>query len=242
MIRLTRRARAATTTRPEGETAPADDATPPDSLDVAISTTAVAVDEESAAIDELAQLSDADAAGEPGEHQEDSAVIAAPHGRLSTWRRLVVVGVLPAITLVVACGAAYLKYRIAVAHETQTARIESVQAATEGTIKILTYHPDTVERDLNAARDRLTGNFREAYTQLTHDVVIPGAQEKKIAAIASVPAAASVSASPDHAVVLVFVNQTTTMGNDAPSNTASTVKVSLDKHGNRWLISDFTPI
>jgi len=35
------------------------------------------------------------------------------------------------------------------------------------------YKPDTVDTDLGAARDRLTGEFKDSYTSLTHDVVIP---------------------------------------------------------------------
>jgi Mce-associated membrane protein len=60
--------------------------------------------------------------------------------------------------------------------------------------------------------------------------------------VATVPAAASVSATPNHAVALVFVNQTVTVGNDAPAGTSSTVRVTLEKSGDRWLISAFDPI
>ena len=62
------------------------------------------------------------------------------------------------------------------------------------------------------ARDLLTGDFRDSYTSLTNDVVIPGAKQKQISAVATVPAVASVSADPRHAVVLVFVNQTVIVG------------------------------
>ena len=60
--------------------------------------------------------------------------------------------------------------------------------------------------------------------------------------MAAVPAAASVSAKGDHAVALLFVNQTVVVGSDAPTNTASSVRVTLDKVGGRWLISGFDPI
>ncbi len=50
------------------------------------------------------------------------------------------------------------------------------------------------------------------------------------------------SASADHAEVLVFVNQTITVGNDPPTDTASSVRVTLDKIGGRWLISAFEPV
>jgi Mce-associated membrane protein len=32
------------------------------------------------------------------------------------------------------------------------------------------------------------------------------------------------------------------VGADAPTSTASSVKVTLDKIGQHWLISDFTPV
>ena len=73
-------------------------------------------------------------------------------------------------------------------------------------------------------------------------MVIPGAKEKQISAVANVPEAASVSANPDHAVVLVFVNQTVIVGDSAPTDTASSVRITLDKVGDRWLISQFDPV
>ena len=88
----------------------------------------------------------------------------------------------------------------------------------------------------------MTGAFRDSYSSLVHDVVIPGAKQKQITAKATVPAVASVSANEKHAVVLVFVNQTINVGNDRPSDTASSVRVTLDKIGGRWLISQFDPI
>jgi Mce-associated membrane protein len=72
--------------------------------------------------------------------------------------------------------------------------------------------------------------------------VIPGAKQKNISAVASVPAAAPVSSTENHAVVLVFVNQTITIGNDPPTSTASSVRVTLDKVAQRWLISQFEPV
>jgi len=158
------------------------------------------------------------------------------------WRAALVYAVLPGLAMLLAVGAGFLKWTGSTAHEADTARIASVQAATDSTIKMLSYRPDSVEADLGAARDRMTGSFRDSYTRLIHDVVIPGARQKQISATATVPAAASVSASPNHAVVLVFVNQTIIVGNDAPSSTVSGVRVALDKVDNRWLISDFTPV
>ena len=155
-------------------------------------------------------------------------------------------GVLPAVALLLAMGAGYLKWMdnsVRVDDITMpNHRIESMQAAKDSTIALLSYKPDTVEQQLGAARDLLTGDFRDSYTSLTNDVVIPGAKQKQISAVATVPAMASVSANPNHAVVLVFVNQTVVVGQDAPTDTASSVRVTLDKVGDRWLISKFDPV
>ena len=79
-------------------------------------------------------------------------------------------------------------------HPATLAATESVAAAREAATAMLSYNADTVEKDLTAARERLTGSFLAEYTKLVNEVVIPGSREKKISAVAEVPAAASVSA------------------------------------------------
>ena len=158
------------------------------------------------------------------------------------WKRVAAYGVLPGLALVLALAAGFFKWQDNSVRDGDKARAESVQVAKDSTIALLSYKPDTVEQQLNAARELLTGEFQESYTSLTHDVVIPGAKQKQISAVATVPAAASVSADPNQAVVLVFVNQTVVVGADAPTDTASSVRVTLEKHGKRWLISKFDPV
>lgn len=173
-------------------------------------------------------------------------------GRRINWSRVFAFGVLPGLALLLALGAGFLKWqdvsdRVGEMPPTASEKhpspaAESVRAAKDSTIALLSYKPDTVEQQLTAARDLLTGDFRGSYTSLTNDIVIPGAKQKQISAVAKVPAAASVSAEPNHAVVLVFVDQTVTVGQDAPTDTASSVRVTLDKIGDRWLIAKFDPV
>ncbi|MEE6137530.1 hypothetical protein SKC41_14490 [Mycobacterium sp. 050128] len=178
-----------------------------------------------------------------GTEAEDAKDVAPPtQPRSIAWSRVLVFGVLPILALLIAVGAGYLKWQDNWVRSSGSAGIESVAAAKESTVAILSYQPDSVDKDLGAARDRLTGKFRDSYSDLVRDVVIPGAKKDHIAAIATVPGAASVSATPNHAVALVYVDQTVTVGNDAPTDTASTVRVTMDKVGNRWLISSFDPI
>ena len=55
-------------------------------------------------------------------------------------------------------------------------------------------------------------------------------------------AAASVSATPNHAVTLLFVNQTAVVDKDPPSDSTTSVRVTMDKVAGRWLISGFDPV
>ena len=162
--------------------------------------------------------------------------------RQTDWSRVVAFALLPALALLLALGAAFLKFQDSAVRDGNIAREQSVEFAKQSTIALLSYKPDTVEQQLNDAKGRLTGEFRDQYTSLINDVVIPGAKEKKISAVAEVPEAASVSADPGRAVVLVFVNQTVTVGDGAPTATASSVRITLDKVGDRWLISQFDPV
>jgi Mce-associated membrane protein len=150
--------------------------------------------------------------------------------------------VIPAISLLLAVGAGFLRWEYSSRTDAQEARVQSVQAARESTAVVLTYHAATVEKDFDTARSRLTGAFLDAYTQLANTVIIPGAKEKQMSAAAQIPAAASVSATANHAVVLVFVNQTMWMGTQAPTMTPSSVRVTMDKVDDRWLISGFDPV
>ncbi|WP_454790490.1 hypothetical protein [Mycolicibacterium lutetiense] len=179
------------------------------------------------------ELIEADA--EPAEQDQ-------PGRRSISWTRVLAFGVLPAVALILALAAGFLRWQDGTAQSAQASSVESVRAASESTVAILSYRPDTVDTELPAAADRLTGEFRDQYTHLIEDVVIPGAKQQVISAVASVPAAAAVSASARHAVVLVLVDQTTTIGTAPPTKSTSSVRVTLDKVENRWLISQFEPV
>jgi Mce-associated membrane protein len=165
----------------------------------------------------------------------------APERRVDWWRVLVY-GLLPSLALLLAIAAALLKWHDSSDRNVELARAESVQEAKASATALLSFTPDTIEKDVQTARDRLTGGFRETYIQVTREVLIPNAKEKHVTASATVPAAASVSVTENHAVVLVFVDQTVTIGASRPKNATSSVRVTLDKLGERWMISGFDPV
>ncbi|OKH85736.1 membrane protein [Mycobacterium sp. ST-F2] len=197
----------------------------------------VDVEERAASLDE-AEVAEAEVA--EVELAETETAPAQADSR-KPWARWTGVA-LAAAAMLLAAGAGYLKWQGDSVQLAQSAATESVRAASDGTVAMLSYRPDTVDAELKAAADRLTGGFRGEYIKLVDTVVAPGAKQKHISAVATVPDAASVSATENHAVVLVFVNQTTTIGKDAPTASTSTVRVTLDKVHDRWLISQFDPV
>jgi Mce-associated membrane protein len=141
----------------------------------------------------------------------------------------------------VALAAGYFTWVDESSNAAAVARSESVRVASEDAVALLSYRAESVDKDLGSASDRLTGSFKDAYGSLIREVVIPGAKEKHISAVAKVNAAASVSATANHAVVMLFLNQTVTIGDGIPTDTSPVVRVVLDKVNGRWLVSHFDP-
>lgn len=158
------------------------------------------------------------------------------------WPRVLAYGIVPGLALVLGLGAGYLRWSAESSDDLAAARTESVQAAREDAVALLSYRSGSVDQDLAAARERLTGEFKDAYAELTRQVVIPGAKEKHISSVAKATAAASVSVTTSHAVALVFVDQTVTIGDGAPTDTKPVVRMTLDKVNGRWLVSRFDPV
>lgn len=158
--------------------------------------------------------------------------ISGPHTRAAAML---------ALLAVVAAG--WLFWDASVRRGAQQAGEHAARAAREAIPAILSYQPATAEKDLPAAaQDRLTGPFLADYTQLITTVVVPEAKQNGISAAATVPAAGAVSADKRRAVILAYVNQSITFGNQTPTETNSSVRVTMDNVDGRWLISGFEPI
>ncbi|OBG44958.1 twin-arginine translocation pathway signal [Mycolicibacterium fortuitum] len=136
----------------------------------------------------------------------------------------------------------FAQYRV----EQQTGPAASatvLKAANDGTVALLSYAPDSLDRDFTAAKSHLTGDFLSYYTQFTQEIVAPAAKQKSVKTAASVVRSAVSEIHPDSAVALVFVNQATTSAeNPNGSFSASAVKVGLSKIDGNWLISSFDPV
>ena len=119
----------------------------------------------------------------------------------------------------------------------------AVSAASEGAVAVLSYSPDTLDRDFSSAKSHLTGDFLSYYDQFTTQIVAPAAKQKSLKTTAVVLRAALSEFHPDSAVVLLFVNQST-QSKDRPEPTLSnsSVLVTMKKADGKWLISSFSPL
>jgi Mce-associated membrane protein len=118
-----------------------------------------------------------------------------------------------------------------------------LDAAKTGTVAMLSYSPETLDKDFANAKSHLTGDFLSYYTNFTQQIVTPAAKQKAVKTSAAVVRAAVSELHPDSAMVLVFINQnTTSKENPDGAFAASAVKVSMKKINGTWLISAFDPV
>ena len=119
----------------------------------------------------------------------------------------------------------------------------AISAASDGTVAVLSYSPDTLDRDFSSAKSHLTGDFLTYYSQFTQQIVAPAAKQKSVKTSAVVLRAALSEFHPGSAVVLLFVNQSTqSKDRPEPALTSSSVMVTLTKADGKWLISSFNPV
>ncbi|MEB3981030.1 hypothetical protein OQ968_07120 [Mycobacterium sp. 663a-19] len=150
------------------------------------------------------------------------------------------------VLLLISGGSAAWLYFMQYKHDQQTSPDVAravVSAASDGTVAMLSYSPESLDKDFATAKSHLSGDFLNYYNQFTQDIVAPAAKQKSLKTTAHVMGAALQELHPDSAVVLVFVDQSTTSKDRPdPSLDASNVRVSMTRVNNHWLISKFEPI
>jgi Mce-associated membrane protein len=118
-----------------------------------------------------------------------------------------------------------------------------VTAASDGTVALLSYSPESLDTDFATARSHLSGDFLSYYNDFTQRIVAPAAKQKSLKTTARVVAAALSELRPDSAAVLLYVDQTTTSKDSPdPAMSASSVLVGMARINGNWLIVKFDPI
>lgn len=124
-----------------------------------------------------------------------------------------------------------------------SAQEELIDQASSATVALLSYSPETLDRDMERAQSLMTGEFLTYYGKFTAEVVAPAVRDRGIQANAQVLNSAVMEMRPDMAKVLVFLNQeTVSRDRPEPALVASSVVVSVDKVDGKWLISALDPV
>jgi Mce-associated membrane protein len=117
------------------------------------------------------------------------------------------------------------------------------QAATNGTQAALSYNYQHLNTDFAAAEKYMTPAFAASYKKTTATQVQALAAKYHAVSAATALGAGIGSASPSHATVLVFVDQTVKNSQlSAPRLDRSRIEVTLVRSGGKWLISQLAPI
>ncbi|OMB92764.1 hypothetical protein A5739_17835 [Mycobacterium colombiense] len=188
--------------------------------------------------DDKPGIDTADDSTETAERTESSA----PRSR----RKVKVVPVILIVLLLLSGGAATWLYFKQYRPDKQTdpsVASAVANAASDGTVALLSYSPDTLDKDFAAAKTHLSGDFLSYYNQFTEQIVAPAAKQKSLKTNARVLGAAVQELHPNSAVVLVLVDQSTTSkDNPDPAMASSSVLVSLARVNGAWLITKFDPV
>lgn len=124
------------------------------------------------------------------------------------------------------------------------ARAEALDAARTRVPLLLSYEHATLADDLDRALAQTTGAFEDDYRKILGGVVAPTAGERRISTSAAVQAAGVVpdGDDADRVVVLLFLTQTSTAGDGAPTVTGSRVEVTMLRAGSVWKIAGLEPV
>lgn len=158
--------------------------------------------------------------------------------RAITWVRVHLNAVLACLVVLgLAAGLAFSLLALRHEHALDDARASALQAGQDSAVALSSYDYRSLDTDFAAVTDRSTPGFRKSFTQ-TSDSLKKVLTQYSATAKSTVVAAGVTSSSQQHAVVLVFINQTATNTNQkaGPTTDQSRVQVTLSRSGSRWLI------
>ncbi|WP_156664697.1 hypothetical protein [Mycobacterium sp. 852002-51057_SCH5723018] len=168
-----------------------------------------------------------------------------PRRRLPPRLRKAIFAVLVVLMLISGAVATWLYFKQYRPDQQTDASVSRavVGAATDGTVAVLSYSADSLDKDFAEARSHLAGDFLSYFDQFSQQTVAPMAKQKSMKTTAKVSGAAVSELHPDSAVVLVFVDQvTTTKDSPQPSVAVNSLVVHLSRINASWLITKFSPV
>ncbi|MET8243860.1 hypothetical protein ABZV31_05125 [Streptomyces sp. NPDC005202] len=186
-------------------------------------------------------------AGEEAQEQAREQVDEDAEESTPAWRtgRRLLTAAFCVLLLAGLVAVAVLGWQYREARQAEQAQGQALAAAQKAAPVVLSYDYRHLDRDFARARAQLTGAFRDEYLKTTRAVVGPTARKYHGVVKATVaaptggtPAASVVSAAPDRAVVLLFVNQVTQSTQVSGSRLdLNRVRMTLTRTSSGWKVS-----
>jgi Mce-associated membrane protein len=163
-------------------------------------------------------------------------------GRLSARARWITITLLTVLVLVAVAGTTLLGFAARRAYDIDSARSAAVAQARQRVSEILSYRAETIDADIERARQSTAGAFAEYYAPFALRAIAPAVRQEGTNSVAVVSRAAAVSAGTDSVVVVVFIDQqTSSKAQPEPRSTSSSARVTMTKVAGQWLVGELTP-
>ncbi|MGG7104018.1 hypothetical protein [Rhodococcus sp. 24CO] len=148
--------------------------------------------------------------------------------------------VLVAVLAIAACALLWIRRDTAALESVRADAMAQAPALVED---LLTYTSEMVDRDLAAGAGGATGTFRDEFVEFSATTVAPQSKVQGISTSARVVDVGLLDTTRDRVELLMFVDQiTTSFAQPAPASSSSRVQVAVERVGDRWLVSELTPI
>ncbi|ALE74778.1 MULTISPECIES: hypothetical protein [unclassified Pseudonocardia] len=127
---------------------------------------------------------------------------------------------------------------------TDSARNEARAVAEEVVPRLLSYDHRSIADEIDERTQQVGGRFRDDYTSLVRDIVIPASDRDQLVTQTSTAAVGTTEvSSPGQVQLMMFLNQTSTRaGQDQPTLSGSRVRVTMEQDGDHWLVSALDPV
>lgn len=122
----------------------------------------------------------------------------------------------------------------------EDARGEALDAGKQTATVMFGYEPGDVEKNVEQTRNSLTGPAEKQYDEIVKEAnLVTEVGKQQVKSVVSIQEAGVVHSGRDKALILIFMNQSVTKGGkDLVSVEASRLQYSMERHGDKWMVSN----
>lgn len=156
---------------------------------------------------------------------------------LAEGRLTAIVGALGTVCALLAATAIFFQVQKSDQDARETAGHEALTAAAAAAQDFSSYDYRSLDSSFKTAMNEATGEWLRQYRQLT-DQIRPTAAQAQVVVVGTVLKTGLEQVSSDRVVAVVFLNQQTAKAGQDKGYDQYRLRLTLEKHGGRWLVSN----